>query len=59
MSAEQADQSGRLLTVDADDLDAVINLVERSIQMLRELWNDMPVNETDAFVRLREVADRG
>lgn len=47
----------RVLTVDADDLDALINLVERSIYILRERWNDMPVNETDAFVRLRNIAD--
>lgn len=40
-----------------EDVEAVVNLVERAIAMLRQRWNVMPVNETDAFVRVRAAVD--
>lgn len=49
--------SAATVTLDREDVEAVVSLVERSIQMLRARWNTMPVNETDAFVRVRAAVD--
>lgn len=51
----------RQVSVDADDLDATVNLVERlrvtplSNPLAR--WNTLPESERQAFERLRQVAD--
>jgi hypothetical protein len=58
-SASIAPDCADFLLVSRDDVEAVVNLIERAIYMLRERWNAMPVDETDAFVRIRARVDGG
>lgn len=47
-------ESAATVEVSHDDLDAIVNLVER-LGMGR--WDHLPSNEVDAFMRLRRLTD--
>lgn len=57
--------TGERVLIARDDLDAVVNLVERlsaerrGQRRVRSMFADMPESEVEAFRRLRDLADGG
>lgn len=48
---------GPRITVDRDDLDATVNLVQRLREIWPRGWGRTPESEREAFERLRRATD--